>query len=249
MNIGAIGSGGRRRARQVVCLSNLRQWGVIWSTYCNDNNGDFCGTGNLGWKRGAWIIAVRPYIESGTKFLCCPEATRRHPLGVSWGGPFDTYAMGTSEEGERVEEGSYGANCWIYKPMRGQDLIQGRPTAWNWKTPNVEGAARVPLFADTMFPGGGPFYHINNAGSRRIIPPKYNGQWLSPSGEMMHFCIDRHNGSVNHLFMDWSARKVGLKELWTLKWHRSYYTCGPWTKCGGAQPEDWPKWMRNFKDY
>jgi hypothetical protein len=49
--------------------------------------------------------------------------------------------------------------------------------------------------------------------------------------------------------MDWSVRKVGLKELWTLKWHREYNTRGPWTKAGGMQPEDWPKWMRKFKEY
>ena len=249
MNIRAIGSGGSRRAKEAICLSNLRQWGVIWSTYCNDNNGYFCEAGNVSWKRGAWIIALRPYIESGTDLLCCPEATRRHPLGAVWGGPFNTYAMGTNGEGERAEEASYGANSWLYKPMPGQTAIQSRPTAWNWKTPNVEGAAHVPLFADTMFRGGGPFYQNGSSGSNRIIPPEYNGQWLGPNREMMHFCIDRHSGAVNHLFMDWSARKVGLKELWTLKWHRYYYTCAPWTKCGGAQPDDWPEWMRKLKDY
>jgi hypothetical protein len=49
--------------------------------------------------------------------------------------------------------------------------------------------------------------------------------------------------------MDWSVRKVGLKELWTLKWHGQYDTDGPWTKRGGVKPEDWPQWMRRFKDY
>ena len=62
-------------------------------------------------------------------------------------------------------------------------------------------------------------------------------------------CINRHNGGVNTLFMDWSVRKVGLKELWTLKWHRSYDTAGPWTLDGGVKPSDWPEWMRKFKDY
>ncbi|MHC4534918.1 MAG: hypothetical protein ACYS6K_13295 [Planctomycetota bacterium] len=51
------------------------------------------------------------------------------------------------------------------------------------------------------------------------------------------------------LFMDWSARKIGLKELWKFKWHREYDTEGPWTKAGGVQPLDWPEWMRNFKEY
>jgi len=68
------------------------------------------------------------------------------------------------------------------------------------------------------------------------------------TNEMNRACVNQHYGRINALFMDWSARKIGLKELWTLKWHRYYDTCGAWTKCGGVRPEDWPKWMRKFRD-
>jgi prepilin-type processing-associated H-X9-DG protein len=61
--------------------------------------------------------------------------------------------------------------------------------------------------------------------------------------------MDRHRGGINSLFMDWSVRKVGVKECWTLKWSPTYNTAGPWTKQGGVRPEDWPPWMRRFKDY
>jgi len=37
--------------------------------------------------------------------------------------------------------------------------------------------------------------------------------------------------------------------VWTLKWHRTFDKTGPWTKAGGVNPNDWPQWMRNFKDY
>ena len=84
-------------------------------------------------------------------------------------------------------------------------------------------------------------------------PPAYDGEprtGVGTSGnEMRVFCIDRHDGAVNVLFMDWTTRKAGLKELWTLKWHRSFNTAGPWTRAGFARPEDWPQWMRHFKDY
>ena len=49
--------------------------------------------------------------------------------------------------------------------------------------------------------------------------------------------------------MDWTVRKVGLKELWTLKWNYYYDISGPWTMAGFVQPTDWPEWMRHFKDY
>jgi hypothetical protein len=63
-------------------------------------------------------------------------------------------------------------------------------------------------------------------------------------------CIDRHSGYVNGVFMDFATvRKVGLKQLWMFRWHREFNTAGPWTKAGGVQPDDWPEWMRGFKDY
>ena len=72
-----------------------------------------------------------------------------------------------------------------------------------------------------------------------------------PSSEMNLVCIDRHSGYVNTLFIDCTTvRKVGLKELWTLKWHRTFDNkTNVWTKGGGVQPEDWPEWMRGLKDY
>lgn len=63
------------------------------------------------------------------------------------------------------------------------------------------------------------------------------------------FCINRHDGFINGLFMDWSVRRVRLKALWTLKWHPEFDTAGPWTKADGVSLQDWPKWMRRIKDY
>jgi prepilin-type processing-associated H-X9-DG protein len=88
-------------------------------------------------------------------------------------------------------------------------------------------------------------------------PPEYDDHFNCESGfsgalygdNMTYFCIDRHSGGINSLFLDWSVRKVGLKELWTLKWDKGFDTNGPWTRAGGVLPEDWPEWMWKFKDY
>jgi len=40
-----------------------------------------------------------------------------------------------------------------------------------------------------------------------------------------------------------------LKELWKLKWRRNFDANGRWTSAGGCGPDDWPEWMRRFKDY
>ncbi|MCK4293771.1 MAG: hypothetical protein KAY65_11280 [Planctomycetes bacterium] len=250
-NLGIIGSTGRRKAKETVCLSNLRQWGAIFQAFTNDNDGYFCDAGSLGWKSGAWILALRPRMETRTNLLRCPEATRRHPTKVNYGGPFNTYVVGSGGLQDRREEGSYGANLWIYNPRSWETHIQNRPTKWNWKTPHVKGANNIPILADSMWRGGGPF--DGELGPDQIpsrgAPPEYNGQWAGTNMEMYHFCINRHNGAVGCVFMDWSARKVGLKELWTLKWHREFNTAGPWTLAGGVLPRNWPEWMKNFKDY
>jgi len=61
--------------------------------------------------------------------------------------------------------------------------------------------------------------------------------------------VNRHNGYVNGIFLDFSVRRVGLKELWTFKWHRGFDTAGICTKAGGVQADDWLEWMSKFRDY
>jgi len=50
--------------------------------------------------------------------------------------------------------------------------------------------------------------------------------WLADTpgqNEMRRFCVNRHDGGLNGIFLDCSTvRKIRLKELWRLKWHRRY---------------------------
>jgi len=247
----------KKQARSVACQALLKQWGVMWSMYCDDNDGRFCEAGDLGWKRGTWVISLRPQYRTRTKILLCPAAAKRRPSGnvndFDYGDSTHTYIMGDGGIFNSREEASYGGNNWLYY-AEGTGNIQGRPIPWNWKHKDVAQANRVPVFADTMWRGGGPCYRTNESSTpsptfNRIVPPQYDGQWIYYDYEMMHFALKRHQTGINVLFMDWTVRSIGLKELWTLKWHRKYPTNGPWTKAGGVQPGDWPDWMRNFKDY
>jgi hypothetical protein len=61
--------------------------------------------------------------------------------------------------------------------------------------------------------------------------------------EMQRYNINRHEYSINICFVDLSVKRVGLKQLWELKWHRLFNTnCIP-------PSYDWPEWMKNCKDY
>jgi len=236
----------RKQARTVTCRALLKQWGPIWYMYCNDNNGNF-SSGNItsvNWTRGEWVIVLRSMYETKGDILRCPTAMKRLPTNVEYGGPYNTYVMGTDNLGNQKEEASFGQNNWLFNPPAGVTAIQGRPAKQHWRNMNVRGASQIPVFADTMWRGGGP-----SVSGARGDPPQYNGEWTGADKEMRHFCIDRHDGFINALFLDWSVRPVGLKELWTLKWHREFDVRGPWTRAGGADASKWPEWMRKFKEY
>ena len=241
----------KKQARSSACKANMHSWAQIWSMYCQDNDGRFCEEqANLGWTRGDWIVALRPYYRTKMGILICPTAVKRRPGMNSWGSFDRTYIMGGGGMEDRREEASYGANCWIFDTRPNQaGNIQGRPSKWNWKHCDVRGGNEIPIFGDAMWRGGGPFYQNNNPQSNRIAPPQYNGHWAGAGHEMKHFVIDRHSRRVNHMFLDWSAREVDLKELYILKWHRTYNKNGYWTLAGGAQPSSWPEWLREYKDF
>ena len=252
----------RKQAKSASCRVTLHQWSLIWAMYCDDNDGKFCYATNSqgkGWPRGRWVLALREQYDTKSDILRCPMAVKP-PIGTgteNYGGPFNTYKMGKDGGIVLEDKCSYGANCWIYNPRpsdRARGEIQDRPTAWNWITSTVRGTNQIPVFADSMWRGGGPTSgHPSEARPgldiTRNHPPTEDGEWVGASGEMRHFCINRHSEKINMLFMDWSTRTVDLKELWTLKWHRKYVKTGPWTRAGKVLPRDWPQWMRRFKDY
>ena len=77
-------------------------------------------------------------------------------------------------------------------------------------------------------------------------PPPASG-W-SPhiaKSNMARFCFDRHFEHVNGLFLDFSTKRIGLKELWELDWHRNWNP-------NNDPPPDWKTeapWMAHMKDY
>lgn len=237
----AVGETGRKRAKEIVCLAHLHQWGSFFDSYVEDHDGNF----NPGWDVGEttlWMNALRPYYKDQWPLLLCPAATMPNE---SAGNPsaFATWCRTVQTPNGSVQRfvSSYGINSWTNNMTHSRGF---RAEEWFWKSPkDVANANRVPVFADSIWHDAWP--------QPADVPPSvpFGSEWNVVTSEMGLFCISRHGDAVNILFMDWSARKVSLKELWTLKWHREYNTAGPWTREGGVLPSDWPEWMRNLKDY
>jgi hypothetical protein len=119
-------------------------------------------------------------------------------------------------------------------------MSENRQLSNHWKTPQVKQASQIPLMAEALRfdlwpqPENGPATDLAAV-------------WNS-TDHMARACIDRHNGFTDMLFCDMTVRKIGLKELWLLKWHRTFNTSGPWTRANGNVPA-WPAWIAPYKDY
>jgi prepilin-type processing-associated H-X9-DG protein len=243
MTLGAVGDTGRRRAKEVVCLANLSRWGGMLEGYTTEHDGHFY----RGWEVGQtdlWMNALRPYYREEHRLLLCPAATG--PLSLNQGSlAFAAWSrvIDVPGGGKQLHIGSYSDNTWT----NNMTVNRGsRRAEWSWRTVrDVENPSQVPVFADSIWHDAWP----RHTDVPRQLPVDKEPIGAAAYDEMNLFAIERHDGGINGLFMDWSARKVGLKELWTLKWHREFNTAGPWTKAGGVQPQDWPEWIRPFKDY
>ena len=262
----------RKQAKAVVCQANLRQWGMALRVYAQDNEGQLPTSG--GGTSGVWLLrgsftgrddpnssghALHHF--STRKLVLCPEA--KQPGGSSsfymsapapsdsergslrggiFGNGGSTFGAWTITDPPPVLHGSYGYNSHVFGGVG--------PRGFGGKTIDLlslKGGSAIPLLLDATHPWNGP-----RPDDRPASRPDSQGRTRGePSTSMMAstFSRNRHNGHINALFLDWSVRKVGLKELWTLKWSRQFNTAGPWTMAGGVQPEDWPQWMRGFKDY
>jgi prepilin-type N-terminal cleavage/methylation domain-containing protein/prepilin-type processing-associated H-X9-DG protein len=251
----------RKQARAVACQSNLRQWGILWVAHTAENDGRLPQPGDAddnwfaawGWWGDGGRIPDRETRKSqgyqATRdIMCCPMATKPANLpGPDLnprGGTFLAWGWADLPPAWLYSYGSYGVNMWIWDFEGGGDSYS-REVAWS--TADVKNAAAVPVLLDCAWPTSGWY---TGGMEEAKSPPEFDAvPTISPSDRWNPSCINRHDGYVNGLFLDWSVRKVGLKEHWTLKWHKQYNTRGPWTKAGGAKPEDWPQWMRRFKDY
>lgn len=167
-----------------------------------------------------WVGKARPYYQD-PKIRLCPNAKKPRVMEIgqipidnpklAWG----KYDTSTSTTEEVFLYGSYGINWWGNSPVKKTGLLYNiYDVEGFWRRMDVKGGSQIPLLGDSLFFLARP--RDSNP------PPANDGMWGYSQNGMNRVCTDRHEGQVNHLFMDYSIRSVGLKELWTLNWHRNF---------------------------
>jgi prepilin-type N-terminal cleavage/methylation domain-containing protein len=220
----------RKQAQAVACMSNTKQWSYCWHMYLDESDGKF-PTG--GGASGDWPDKLRPYYKDRGALTLCPSAKKPYsdggqvPFGA-WRWQPEGGGWTDFKDKPGLDYGSYGMDEWL----------GDRPGENFWRNREQKEAYNIPLFMDCVVWD----VYCNHTDS----PPPADGVVTQ---EMHLVCINRHSGIINIAFLDMDVRKVGLKELWMLKWHRHFDTQGAWTRAGGVEAADWPEWMRHLKDY
>ncbi len=242
----------KEQGKMISCMGNLKQWNLIAAMHTESNEGKFWdsepGTMGYWWVR---YLDERHKSWKRNPIWMCPSGKK--PVIDELGNQVESFnifnAWGIFTGADLTVDGvagSYGINgyCLIPQANPGATPVAayegGVSTENGWKTAGERGGGNVPWFSEALRFDLWPL--PTNA-------PATNEFEAWSSNNMARTAINRHQGFENIAFLDFSVRKVGLKEMWTLKWHKQFDINGPWTQAGGVQASQWPDWMRRFQDF
>jgi len=239
----------RRQVRTLICISNQRQCALYFWSYANDNNGRFYeGEINRG-KGTNWLNSIRSYHNNNWEIFMCAEVKEKSGFA---GSKYEAWGPFTGNWWRNGCYGSCGVNGWLADPpaeCRFNYTNKGPigDTRFNWRNANIKGADKIPILCESI-------WYIGWA-HRSGDVPDYDGAIVGSlsASYMSWYMMNRHNGYVGCNFLDFSGRKVGLKELWELNWSREWYRSsdGDLTPIYAAPTEftQTDHWLYKYKNY
>jgi prepilin-type processing-associated H-X9-DG protein len=209
----------RKQARTTQCLSNVRQLGMGFNSYCAfENKGRaFVNYANLSATvadEAHWMFRVSPYVQNFELVSICPETPVRGEPFIGYTGSAWTY---WELDGR---DGAYTFNGWLYRLTGKNDILINPPynlgVATDYLTLPATEAHRIPILTDGAWEDTWP---------AETDPPgdllgAFGG--LFGPGYMTRICTKRHGKVTNVVFLDGHADRIALPELWQLKWSNKF---------------------------
>ncbi len=226
----------REETKRVVCSTNLRQFGLAWSVYAEDNHDKSMTWSSTVSDPDFWFYRLAPYLgdstfESGSEnekgalqILKCPSAgvwRDAYGYGMGYGGAKYSWRwpLVLSSVDQAIVEGGYTINNWMRE----------------WPNPTPENANKfytqfsvapnnVPIMSDGAWPTATP--QTEDGYKARYLIDVNGGGLPGMNGanhSVARLIINRHGkNTTNVLFKDVHVERVKLEKMWDFPWHRGF---------------------------
>jgi len=224
----------KSKARQVHCLSNIRQLSLASFIYASENE-KHAGYDTT-YSHAGWMGTLMP-SELEKKLCLCPVAPLRLPTPRSGNaqGTADRAWVRWSEDNKIMVYSSYGYNGWLYSDLLLKNPSNNNPAFLFTRENTVDKPTQTPVFVDANWVDLWPLE------TDRPSPNLYEGWPTDRSQDTIGRCtIARHGpaspsraprnippqqkppGAINMGLADGHAELVKLQNLWNYSWHRDW---------------------------
>jgi prepilin-type N-terminal cleavage/methylation domain-containing protein/prepilin-type processing-associated H-X9-DG protein len=218
----------KAKAKAINCISNLKQWGLSWIFYADENKGKFMNPDVIttASDREVWARVLQDTYRKKPDLLLCPSVTEmamEANTEQAFGSTHKAYQFGLIQDPHTGGKlwGSYGLNLWMYDAHAAN--TQGRQLRGYWRSISApRKPTETPLMGDTKWRGGAPGYSPDTMLGTALTPPASSDDFPSKDHEMSHFAMTRHSKGVNMCFVDGSARYIQPYQLYNFYWSRNY---------------------------
>jgi prepilin-type N-terminal cleavage/methylation domain-containing protein/prepilin-type processing-associated H-X9-DG protein len=227
-------SSAKERARQINCISNLKQMNTAYFMYIQDSarTVDYSSTTVL------WMKTLIDYQAKVAEVRLCPAARDRGtlPSGQAEGNAKAPWNWGAPEP--RFRLGSFSINGWLYQYPSG-DITRwvgaDQASKFFQKEATILRPSETPTFFDAMWPDTWPQASsvlanntdlsrgdVNNALGRLAL----SRHPLRPGRAVQNQPI---SGAINMGFADGHSAKLRLQDMKKVVWHVNYTPIAdPW---------------------
>lgn len=220
------------KAKDINCISNLKQLAVSTAMYLGDYNKYFA-------KKDAenlWMETLLSYHTQVDAVRACPSAST--PTTRSDFSAGDAYGTGDQmwkwAPNTVLYQGSYALNGWLYSGAYNELTLLGAPSSWKYSSEtSIRSSATTPLFADSVWIDGWPretegpakdLYNGNGStGMGRFSIARHGGKTPGSAPRTISSSLDLP-GAINLAFVDGHAASAKLNTLWMFDWHSGWKT-------------------------
>lgn len=222
----------RASAKDVACMSNLRQWGLAWMQYCNDNQG-YPPPRGLALvylskpKLPYWMGYLDPYISASGQAIQCPLASEppatidmTQSTAGALGGSFQPWIQYRKSD-QMILTGGYGYNDYWYSDQY-MNTYASSFAAREWIRFNRAKAGQGPVMMD-----------CSNCDAPEPNPAQWpydlnTGQWATTSYNYQIISRHQRGQGINMLFPDGSVQYTPLGQVYYIPYYLGQTPCSTW---------------------